>query len=79
MLAGSASSAAVWRAWAADAAPDLLDEFNTSSSSRLQEVRRGFPPDCGPGHPQYLDLRKLSVEALNLLAEELSYADDQDC
>jgi hypothetical protein len=70
--------AAVWRAWAADADPDLLEDFNVRSSSRLQDVRRDFPPDCGPGHPMYLDLRKLSVDALNLLAEELSNANNQD-
>ena len=69
--------AAVWRAWAADAAPELLEDFNVRSTGVLQEVRRDFPPDCGPGHPMYLDLRKLSVDALTLLAEELSNAYDQ--
>lgn len=67
---------AAWRAWAAEAPPHLLEDFNRNSYGVMKEVRKRFPVDCGNRHPQYQDLRRQTVEALNLLACQLEEEND---
>jgi hypothetical protein len=60
---------AAWREWSEDASPELFAFFNARADEEMYVVRRQFPPDCGPRHPQYFDLKRQTVEALDLLAQ----------
>ena len=62
------ANAAAWRAWSEAASPELREDFDRRTLAALREVRHGFPPDCGPHHPHYHELRADSVRALDELA-----------
>jgi len=64
-------SVAVWRAWAEAAPPELRREFDMNSLECVRTVRRDYPPDCGPNHPQYLEMRNDCTAALDKLSERI--------
>jgi len=63
--------ASVWRSWSEHAAPELVELFDGRSNECMRGVRAQYPPDCGPKHPQYSDLRRDCVNALNRLSEQI--------
>jgi len=65
------ASVSAWRRWAESAPPDLREAFEIGCHDALGRARRRFPPDCGPHHPQYQDLKKACTCELNQLAERI--------
>ena len=77
---GAPGDVSAWRAWSEAAPADLREDFNRRTVPALRIVRHKYPSDCGPRHPQYMDLRRESVHALDELAihcqEEYDHALD---
>lgn len=71
------SSASAWKSWGAHASPDLVEKFNGECLDVMKEVRRTYPADCGPNHPQYGDLKRDCTNGLNRLAERIQGEEDE--
>jgi len=64
-------TASVWRSWSERADPELVEAFNGRSVECMRGVRAQYPSNCGPKHPQYQDMRRDCVDALNRLSEAI--------
>jgi len=62
---------AAWKAWSEGAAPELRLLFDNGTLEAMKVARRKYPNDCGPGHPQYQDLRHECTCQLDILAESI--------
>jgi len=68
---GQAADMNAWRSWAVHASPELLEQFDRQSGELMREIRRKYPPDCGPSHPQYQDLKCECSRELRHLTERI--------
>jgi len=66
-----ASDAEYWRSWSENAAPRLLEDFQSRTVATMKGVRRRYGPNVGPNHPAYLDMRFECHQALNRLAHSI--------
>jgi len=60
-----------WREWAKNASPSLMELFEEGQLEVMRNIRSNYPSDCGPGHPQYLMLRRECVAGLDQLATNI--------
>lgn len=64
-------SKTAWKLWSEAASPELLQCFNERQGGVMKKTRSRFPADCRPGEPDYRQLRRELIEALNQLTEHI--------
>jgi len=62
-------TASVWRSWSKHASPELLEAFNKRSLGAIKAARSQFPSNIDPTMPEYRNMRRACVNALNRLSE----------
>jgi len=67
-----------WRSWAEAAPPELRALFDEQNMDVLREVRRHYPPDCGPDHGSYQEMKGRCSRALLELTQSIGEADAVD-